>query len=464
MKILCGIESPDTGKIFINGKEEKIDSPLAANKLGLGMVHQHFMLFPEYTVAQNIVMGEEPRKYGIFFDTKEAENIADRILGDNGFAVKSVQKVKDLSIGEMQQVEICRVLHRNAGIIILDEPTSILTERETQALFTTLRHLRSKGKSLILITHKLNEIKQICDRVAVMRKGEIVGVRDNAEIDEREIAKMMMGADLVEEEVHTKARRHEGHKDGEKVIEFENVTVRKRGQERALLDCVSFGVGKGEILGFTGVGGNGLGVIEAVLGGFLHPAEGRVLHNGTDITGLSMRRLRNQGLSYVPSDRMRLGSARDAAIDENIIINRRVEFMNNFRMNKNTIKEFSDKLFGEFNIEGAVGNKKCNVLSGGNLQKLVLAREINWFKDYIVFAEPTWGLDIASSGFIMGEIEKLRDKGAAVVLISTNLNEILALSDRVIVMYRGRAAGVFENTGGDIKSKIGICMQTGASQ
>jgi simple sugar transport system ATP-binding protein len=459
MKILCGLERQDEGDIFINGEKQIIESPLKAKALGIGMVHQHFMLFEDLSVAQNIVIGEEPRKLGIFFDFKKAKDEAEKIIGAHGFSLKSGQKVKDLSLGQMQQVEICRVLHRNAQIIILDEPTSILAQREVQHLFNTLKNLACAGKTIVLITHKLNEIMRICDRVAVLRRGELVGVRNIADVDEYEIARMMMGG--IEEEPQKKIKNAKDSKEDakEKIISFENVTVRKNRQGQALLDNVSFSVCSGEILGFAGVGGNGLGIVEAVLGGFLKPQEGRVFYRDKDITGKSLSHLRSLGLSYVPADRVRLGSARDASIEENLIINRRHEFFKNKILNKKKTKDFSEKLKEEYNIEGASFDKKAFFLSGGNLQKLILAREIDWLKDYIVFSEPTWGLDIASSRFMRERISSLRGSGAAVILISTNLDEVLELSDRIIVIYRGKASVVFENNGGSIKEAIGNCMQ-----
>jgi simple sugar transport system ATP-binding protein len=473
MKILCGLEMPDAGEIFINGKKEEIDSPLMAKRLGIGMVHQHFMLFPEYTVSENIVMGIEPRKLGFFFDTEKAKKTAEKIISEHSFPINSGSKVKDLTLGEMQQVEICRILHRNARIIIMDEPTSILTEQETASLFKTLKSLASGGKSIILITHKLQEIKRICSRAAVLRRGELAGIFSAADIDEYEIARLMIGGSAAD------VREHGWFQDNsivfpetqpivekelvsshEPVIVFDNVTVKRRGQSRPLLDKVSFSANASEILGFAGVGGNGLGVIEAVLGGFLHPAEGKIFHRGRDISALSIRALRNQGLAYVPADRLRVGSAADAAIEENLIINRRREFLKGLVFDKKAVGEFSRKLAESYNIEGARTGGKAASLSGGNLQKLILAREINWLKDYIVFSEPSWGLDIASSRFIMEEIAALRKRGAAVILVSTNMDEIIALADRVMVMYRGRIAGVFANIGdASIKEKIGNCMQ-----
>jgi simple sugar transport system ATP-binding protein len=456
MKILYGLEKPDAGEIFINGKKEEINSPLAAKRLGIGMVHQHFMLFSKYTAAENIVMGIEPRKWGIFFDAEKANEISEKIIGSHNFSIKSTAKVKDLTLGQMQQVEICRILHRNAQIIILDEPTSILTEQETQSLFKTLKTLAAGGKSIILITHKLREMKKICGRIAVLRRGELACLRGADDIDEYEIARMMMGEDITPFERQKLPKEKKVSK--EAVITFDNVTVTRRGQERPLLDKVSFSVHSGEILGIAGVGGNGLGVIEAVLGGFLHPVSGKVLHRGKDISGLSIRALRNQGLAYVPADRLRVGSAADAAIEENMIINRRHEFFKGMVIDKKAAEEFSRRLAESYNIEGA-REGKCSSLSGGNLQKLILAREINWFKDYIVFSEPAWGLDIAASRFIMGEIDALRGRGAAVILISTNLDEIIEMADRIIVMYSGRVAGVFENTDASIKDAVGNCMQ-----
>jgi simple sugar transport system ATP-binding protein len=464
MKILCGLEQPDEGEIIINGKKETINSPLAAKKLGIGMVHQHFMLFPEYTVAENIVMGVEPRKWGFFFDAQKAKTEVEKIIDNNNFQITTAQKVKELALGLMQQVEICRILYRDAQIIILDEPTSILTKYETRSLFKTLRNLASNGKSVILITHKLNEIGEVCDRVAVLRHGELIGIRNVSDIDEYEIARMMVGEDVSRLQV-TPPQKPQNHISNNKpVIEFDSVTVKRHRQKLPLLDNVSFSVRSAEILGFAGVGGNGLGVIEAVLGGFLYPSQGSILHNGKDISAFNIRSLRREGLAYVPADRLRVASAADATIEENMVINRRHEFMKGFK-NKRAIQEFSEKLAETYNIEGAKRNDKCFVLSGGNLQKLILAREIDCLKDYIVFSEPTWGLDIASSRFIMGEIEMLRKRGAAVILISTNLDEILTLANRIIVMYRGRIAGEYENTGDKslsdktLKEEIGSCMQ-----
>ncbi|MCL2271212.1 MAG: ABC transporter ATP-binding protein [Treponema sp.] len=453
MKILGGLEKPDSGQILINGKKEEINSPRIAEKLNIGMVHQHFMLFPEYTVAENILMGTEPIKCLFFYDKKKAREITENLIKKNEFSLSPNEKIKDLSLGQMQQTEICRILHRDAQIIILDEPTSVLTEAETSSLFKTLKTFaQASGKSIILITHKLHEIKMICDRVAVMRKGELACICAADGINEYEIAEMMTGSAVSAPVKNTEVSPLKT----KPVIKFDSVTVTRKRQKLPLLDNVSFSVFPKEIIGFAGVGGNGLGVIEAVLGGFLHPAQGKVLHNGKDISSLNIRRLRGEGLSYVPADRMRVGSAGEMSIEENMIINKRQEF---FKY-KNDTAEFVKNISEKYNMEMPDYKEKAFCLSGGNLQKLILAREIDCFKDYIVFSEPTWGLDITSGNLVRKEILKLRDNGAAVILISTNLDDILLLADRIFVMYKGKIAKEFINDGNEeIRNMTGNCMQ-----
>jgi simple sugar transport system ATP-binding protein len=457
MKILYGLEAPSEGEIRVNGNDVIIASTLDARKLGIGMVHQNFMLFPEYTVAENIVMGMEPRKWGGLFDSAEARTKAAEVIDAHHFSITPDVPVKSLSIGEMQQVEICRLLYRNADIIILDEPSSVLTENETAALFKTLKALAEAGKSIFLITHKLHEIKAIADRVAVLRRGELAGIRETKDVDEYEIARLMIGENKFD--FHRENRNKSGGS-GKPVIVFNNVTVIRQGQQRPLLNQVSFEVRSGEIVGFAGVGGNGLGVLEAVLGGFLHPAAGKITHNGKDISRLGIRRLRSQGLAYVPANRQQVGSSLTSTVDENLMIDRRHAFSRMGFLDTGAIRGFSNELINRYNIEGATGTSPAAALSGGNLQKLVLAREIDQFRDYFVFSEPTWSLDIIAGGFVWSQITALREKGAAIILISTNLDEILTLTDRIIVMFRGSAIAEFDNfVDNAIKEKIGNCMQ-----
>jgi simple sugar transport system ATP-binding protein len=469
MKILCGVESPTGGEILLRGRPVRIPSPLAAGRLGIGMVHQHFMLFPELTVAQNVVMGMEPRKWGFLYDRKKAETAVNRVIADNGFSIEAGKPVAGLTVGQMQQAEILRLLYRNTDILILDEPTAVLAEQEILSLFKTLRGLAAAGRALVLITHKLSEIKAISHRVAVMRKGRLVGLRETGGIEEPEIARLMIGGEggsvlppVVPPVLPAILSREAGAAAGTmaaspELIRFEHVSVRRRGQKQLLLDDVSFAVRAGEILGFAGVGGNGLGVLEAVLGGFLPVIRGKIFHRGKDITGFNNTRLRGEGLAYVPADRLRVGSAPGARIDDNLIINHRKEFSPHGFFDPAAINRFTGDLVRRYRISGA--GQLAGTLSGGNIQKMILAREIDSFRDYIVFSEPTRGLDIAAGAYVYGEIRSLRNRSAAVILISTNLDEILALADRIVVLYRGRIGVELEDTKiPDIKERIGAAM------
>jgi simple sugar transport system ATP-binding protein len=467
MKILYGVEQPTEGEIIVRGKQVKIPNPLAANRLGIGMVYQHFMLFPELTVAQNVVMGIEPRRWGIFSDHRKAQAAVDEVIRSHYFSIEVDRPVKDLTVGQMQQVEILKLLYRDVDVLILDEPTAVLTRQETVSLFKTLRTLTAAGKSIILITHKLPEIKEISSRVAVMRHGGIADLRETAEIDEQSIARMMIGSTADEEtalavgvvspilampnlatpELATSVP----------VLQLDKVTVKRRGQKRLLLDKLSFTVHEGEILGFAGVGGNGLGVLEALLGGFLPLVSGTIRHRGKDISHYHSRALRQGGLAYVPADRLRVGSAPGATVTENLILNRRREFTPRFFFDKKAINRFTADLIHRFDIAGDE-NQLVGTLSGGNIQKLILAREIDQFQDYIVISEPAWGLDIVATAYVYHEIRKLRDRGAAILLISTNLDEILSLADRIIVLYRGIAAAELR----DIKNRANIKEEIGA--
>ncbi|MDR3130738.1 MAG: ABC transporter ATP-binding protein [Treponema sp.] len=466
MNILYGLTPPTGGEILVKGRKVNIRSPLQANRLGIGMVHQHFMLFPEFTVAQNVTMGAEPVRFGVFYDTAEAERRVRKVIERHHFSVKPETPVEELSVGEMQQVEILKMLYRNADILILDEPTAVLTDRETAALFRTLTVLAESGKSLILITHRLNEIKRISGRVAILRRGELAALRETGGIDEFEMSRLMVGTEV---NLRADARRRENRSAGEPVVTFENVTVERRGQKQPLLDKLSFTARSGEILAFAGVGGNGLGVLEAVLGGFLPVTAGRVLLRGEDVSRLGTRELRKRGLAYVPADRLGAGSAGEALVRENLILNRRREFFRWFRQkggprffpDRKEMSRYTDGLIERFGIMGKA-EQRLDSLSGGNIQKVILAREIDQHRDYIVFSEPAWGLDVAASRFVYEQIAGLRDKGAAVILISSNLDEILSLADRIIVLYRGAAAAELRPKGNGknagIKEEIGAYM------
>lgn len=437
MKVLYGMENQEEGIISIRGKEENITSPLVANRLGIGMVHQHFMLVEDFTIAQNVLLGIEPLQYGIAYDLKKATELVDTVIEQHHFSIEANMLVKNLTVGQKQQAEIVKMLYRDVDILILDEPTAVLTEQEIDSLFFTLRQLAKQGKSLILITHKLHEIKAISDRVAVMRKGKMVGFYTTADVEEKQISALMMGKSISLHIDHTP-----NNLEKKPIIQFKDVSVLKRGQKRPLLNKVTFTANSGEILGFAGVGGNGLGVLEAVLGGFLPISQGNIYHNENDITNLSTSQLRKQGLAYVPADRLQVGSAIQATVQENMIVNSCSKFTKHGFLNQRKITEYTTKLIEKYSAK-ATAQMPIGTLSGGNIQKVILAREIEKYQDYIVFSEPTWGLDIASSKFVYEQMTTLRNKGAAVILISSNLDEILTVADCIIVFYRGSVVATF---------------------
>jgi simple sugar transport system ATP-binding protein len=431
MKVLYGMERPDAGTIAVMGRPVSIASPLEANRLGIGMVHQHFMLVDDFTVAQNVTLGKEPRKVVIGYDLRRAEKEVGEVIAKHHFSIDPAKRVGKLTVGQKQQVEIVKMLYRDVDILILDEPTAVLTEQEIESLFLTLRVLAEHGTSLILITHKLHEIKTISDRVAIMRQGTMVGDFPTASISEHEISRLMMG-----QSVSLAVDKAPYEKEHQPIISFDRVSLLRKNQERPLLNDVSFTVNSGEILGFAGVGGNGLGVLEAVLGGFLPISSGSIVYRGEPLTKIDSHALRKEGLAYVPADRLQVGSALDATVAENLIVAARDRFTKRGLLRRKYIDEQVSDLLQTYTVKGKI-SQPIGTLSGGNIQKVILAREIEQYRDYIVFSEPTWGLDVASSRFVYERMVDLRNKGAAVMLISSNLDEILALSDRIIVFYRG---------------------------
>ncbi|MBI9100868.1 MAG: ABC transporter ATP-binding protein [Spirochaetales bacterium] len=425
VKILNGIEKPDSGEIIFNGHTISLNSPLDAEKFNIGMVHQHFRLFKEFTVAQNIVMGKEPVK-GLLFNNKKAEKDTRVIIEENNFNISPNTKVADLSISQMQQAEILRILYNKADLLVLDEPTSVLTEQEVKKLFITLRKLRDLGKTIILITHKLSEVMDISDRITIMRKGRNVAVMKTNEVLEGDLSKLMVGR-----EISTCYEKNELI-ESRPVLEIKNISLEKKGQEEFILKNLSFTVTTGEIVGITGAAGNGLRELEDIISGFLQPTSGNILHDQEDITHFSIKELRQRGFSYVPADRLHRGASLESSVTEN--------FMVTDDGNKGKINELLERYGVEASADAQIGT-----LSGGNIQKVILGRELELAKDIVLFSEPAWGLDIISSEYIYRKILDMRSSGAAVILISSNLDEILKLSDRIIVMYRGKIVSKHDN-------------------
>jgi simple sugar transport system ATP-binding protein len=451
MKVLYGLEPLDKGKIYLENREVEIASPLAANQLGIGMVHQHFKLIQDFTVAENVVLGTEPLRNGVFIDRNTAKQEVGKVIEDHGFSISPDKKISQLTVGQMQQVEIIKMLYRQVDLMILDEPTSVLTEQEIHGLFHTLSRLRDLGKTFILITHKLDEVMEISDRVTVMRKGKVVAVKNTAEVDKTELSKLMVGKSVMFE-LHKK-----DIKPGNVVIELEDVTLKQRGQARPLLDGVDLKVRSAEIVGVAGVGGNGLGELEDIIAGIRKPSSGRIYHNGKDITHLHTLELREHGLAYVPADRLERGSCLKSSLRENIIVAQHHDFLKGGIFQNREVDKFTDSLIDKFSID-ATAHNPMETLSGGNIQKVIIARELAAQSDFIIFSEPTWGLDVGSAQFVYERILEMREDGVAVLLISSNLDEILGIADTIVVMSRGRVVCTKPNKGNLNKELIGEYM------
>jgi general nucleoside transport system ATP-binding protein len=432
MNILYGLEQPDSGTIYLNGAEVRVGSPMVAHQHGIGMVHQHFKLIQEFTVAENVVLGMEPLKRKLFFDRRRADRTVAEVIEENNFHLTPAARISELSVGQLQQVEIVKMLYRRADLLILDEPTSVLTEQEIQRLFKTLRYLAGLGKTIILITHKLGEVKSISDRITVMRKGEVAAVRDTAEVDEYELSRLMVGKRVMLD------FDKEAGFCSEPILSLRQVTAARKHQDRPLLDNISFSASTCEIVGITGVAGNGLSELEDVISGLMPVSSGTILYNDIDVTHMSAMELRKTGFSYVPTDRLKRGSSLASTIRENMIITNHHDYLTRGGLlDGKRIESHVEELIAGYQIDGRAG-MPIGTLSGGNIQKVILARELEKVRDLVLFAEPTWGLDVAGSEFIYQKILDVRKRGAAVILISSNLDEILAIADTVIVLYRGR--------------------------
>ena len=452
MKILFGIEQPTEGNIVVKGETIKLSSPMDAIAKGIGMVHQHFMLVPSLTVAENIVLGSEPTK-GLFINFEKAVEMTTELIKQYHFDIDPRAKIEDLTVGTKQKVEILKALFRGAQILILDEPTAVLTPQETTELFKELDLLKEKGHTIIFISHKLNEIKEICDRVTIMRKGRNVGVFNVSDVSKQEISNLMVGKELSWDLNQTKAEPKES------IVKVKKLKVYDSNQKMRLKD-VSFSVRSGEILGIVGVEGNGqLEVVESITG--LHKYEGgEVQISGQDISELSIKQIRDIGTSHIPEDRMTLGVAKMATIEENLMSTYldEDEFKKGIFLNMKKINEWARNKVSEFIVKTDSEKTMVKMLSGGNIQKVVVAREFSNNPKFIVADQPTRGIDIGAAKFIHKKLIELRDKGSAVLLVSADLTEVMDLSDSLMVMYGGEIVAYFEDASQVDEMQLGRYM------
>ena len=441
MKILFGMEQPTQGTIDLYGEKVAMTSPTAAIARGVCMVHQHFMLVPSLTVAENIVLGMTPKKGGMFIDDKKARQIALENAEKFNLTVDPDAKVMDIPVGMKQKVEILKALARGAKMLILDEPTAVLTTQETAELFRELELLKSQGYTIIFISHKLGEIKQITDRLSIMRGGRMMGTFDTDAISEQEISRLMVGRDVMLE--IEKSAPHPG----KPVLEVRELRYTNEWNKR-MLDGVSFTVRAGEILGVAGVEGNGQRELVESLFGFRLPQEGSARVNGKDVLGAPQRKIRALGVSLVPEDRMTYGIADAASVEENVLSDRLDEkhYNRGPLFNMRAIHAASDQLIADYAVLCRSRKQTVKMLSGGNIQKVVVAREFSSEPTLIIADQPTRGIDVGATEFIRKKLISLARGGAAVLLVSADLNEVMELSDSLIVLNGGRIAAYFEDT------------------
>ncbi len=454
MKILFGIEQPTQGEIRIFEKPVHISSPHDAIRLGIGMVHQHFMLVPSLTVAENIVLGMEPTKaWGTTIDMDKAVEMVNEVAEKYGLPVPAKEVVLDLPVGIKQRIEILKALIRGAKILILDEPTAVLTPQETEELFVALKNLAKKGMTIIFISHKLNEVKEISDRITVLRDGKTMGTYRVEDVTEEEISRLMVGRDveLVIDRPPAKP--------GRVVLQVKDLSYYREDGVR-VLKGVSFSLRSGEILGVAGVEGNGQRELVEILTGLRFGATGSIVLNGEEVLGLTAYDLRRKKVAHIPEDRIEKGAAVKASIAENLISDRYYKrpFSGKLVLFPKKLIEFAKKAIKMFSIKTDSPLTEVGMLSGGNMQKVVVAREFTSGADLLVADQPTRGIDVGSTEFVRKKIIEVRDSGVAVLLVSADLQEILQLSDRIIVMYKGEIVGYFDKNEGLTEEDLGYYM------
>jgi simple sugar transport system ATP-binding protein len=452
MTVLYGLYTADEGEIYVRGKKVDIQGPNDAIDLGIGMVHQHFMLIPVLTVAENVMLGMESIKNGVFLDRKDAADRIREISEKYGLKVDPEALVGDLPVGLQQRVEIIKLLYRNADILILDEPTAVLTPQEVEGLFEVVRSLVSQGKSVIFISHKLKEVLELSHRIAVLRGGKMVGTADPEESDERDLASLMVGREVILT-VPKEAAQPE-----ETILSVKELRVMgDRG--KIAVDGVSFEVRAGEIVGVAGVQGNGQTELVEVLTGLRSASSGTVQLLGRDVTNASPRRITETGSAHIPEDRQRDGLVLGYPVADNLILNTYYlpPVAKGPVMQEEVVESRAKNLVKEYDVRTPSIMTPAGNLSGGNQQKVIVARELSRDVQLVIASQPTRGLDVGSIEYIHSQLVRKRDEGAAVFLVSAELDEVLSLADRIIVMYEGQIMDIVPAEGAT-KGEIGLLM------
>ena len=439
MSVLFGLYQPDGGCIKVRGKEVKINNPLDANALGIGMVHQHFKLVHNFTVLQNIVLGKEDT-HGGFLEMKKARKKVMELSEKYHLSVDPDAKIQDITVGMQQRVEILKMLYRDNDILIFDEPTAVLTPQEIDELMSIMKELVSEGKSIIFITHKLNEIKAVADRCSVLRRGRYIGTVDVASTDKEALSEMMVG-----HKVQLTVEKKEATP-GDVVLDVKNLVVKdkKQGHSKDVIKKVSIQVRKGEIVCIAGIDGNGQTELVEAVTGMIKADEGTITLNGKDVTKESIRYRNTHGMSHIPEDRHKHGLVLDYSLEDNLVLQDYFEprFQNHGFIKHAEVEKYAKDLIEEYDIRSGQGvDTITRSMSGGNQQKAIIARELTKKHDLLVAVQPTRGLDVGAIEFIHKQIVKERDEGAAVLLVSLELEEVMNLSDRILVIYEGEIVG-----------------------
>jgi simple sugar transport system ATP-binding protein len=452
MNILYGLYQPTRGEIFVRGRKTVIHSPSDAIAAGIGMVHQHFMLIPVFTVTENVMLGlEETHGGGILDRAKAARRISD-ISNKYNLALNPQSYVRDLPVGVQQRVEIIKLLYREANILIFDEPTAVLTPQEADELVKIMRSLVAQGKSIIFITHKLREVLEVADRITVIRRGKIVGATTPAEADQKKLAEMMVGR-----AVELQLEKSPGQP-GDPVLSVNNLVVVDQ-HNHIVVNGVSFQVRAGEVFGVAGVQGNGQTELVEALTGLGNPVGGSITLLGRDILNATPRQITKMGTGHVPEDRQRDGLVLSFPIHDNIVLNTyyNAPYSRGPVMQEKAILAEAEKLIKAFDVRTPSAQTSAGSLSGGNQQKVIVAREFSRPTRFLVASQPTRGLDVGSIEYIHSRILQKRDEGCAVMVVSPELDEILQLSDRIAVMYRGRIIAIVD-TAKTTKEELGLLM------
>ena len=455
MSILYGLYRPDEGKIKVNGEEVEIDSPATAMRLGIGMVHQHFMLVPSLTVAENIVLGREPSRNALLDAEKMLEEVTD-CCNEYRLDVDIDAPVYTLSVGVQQRVEILKALYRGADILVLDEPTAVLTPQEVEELFRAVRGLKEQGKTVIFISHKLREVLSICDRITVLKQGRVVGTVDASETDMGQLAEMMVGRRVVYSFEKGEAEA------GDAILTVEGlVAIDDRGLPA--LRGVELEIRASEVLGIAGVEGNGQTELVETLMGLRDATAGKILLNGSDITSASSNERIRAGISHIPEDRHKRGLVPDFTVMENLILGSHKEpvFIKwGMTLDLDQAKDHAKGLVEDYSIRTPGVETPASHLSGGTQQRVIVAREFSREPRLIVAAQPTRGLDVGATEYVRMKLLEMRDRGCAVLLVSADLDEIWALSDRIAVIYEGRIVAV-KTPGETNETELGLLMAGG---